>query len=93
MIASSQGIDSWARDVFARLVNCDPLGHVIARADLVDCDSMTELDESGSRCSYVPGAFVFNLQNVQPVTPIPIKGRLGIFESNIDSADLEFIQK
>lgn len=55
-------------------------GMVIAIADLVDCRMMMPGDVEAACCDWEPGRYVFQLENVRPVVPVPIKGALGIFK-------------
>ena len=62
-----------------------PFSAVIAIADLVDCiqatpefmESLTELDKRC--CGSAIGGYLWKLENIQAIAPIPAKGQLGLW--------------
>lgn len=61
-------------------------GYLLCKAELVDCVPMTEdfiqsLPEAERATGfYSVGRYAWVLRNVEPIEPIPAKGRLGIWE-------------
>ena len=66
----------------------EPAGCTVALADLVDCRPMSADDEAAACCEVYPGAFAWVLGNIRTVAPVPVKGALGIFRTEVDEADL-----
>ncbi len=58
-------------------------GHAVAKANLVEVRLMILADEERAACSWYPEAFAWVLENVQPIDPFPVKGRLGLFDVEI----------
>lgn len=48
--------------------------------ELVDCRKMVPEDEEAACCAWMPDTYSWVFENVRPVKPIPIRGRLGIYE-------------
>jgi hypothetical protein len=57
-----------------------PAGCALAIADLIDCRPMTKRDETAAQCEIYPNAFAWVLTNIRPISPFPVKGRLGLYE-------------
>jgi len=57
-----------------------PAGCALAVAELIDCRPMTKRDEAAAHCEIYPKAFAWVLTNIRPITPFPVKGRLGLYE-------------
>lgn len=61
-------------------------GYILCRADLVDCVEMTDefiaqVDEVEKAAGfYSVGRYAWILDNVEPVTPVKAKGRLGLWD-------------
>lgn len=61
-------------------------GHILCKARLVDCIEMTEdwintLPETERTCGfYSPGRYGWILEDIEPITPTPAKGKLGLWE-------------
>lgn len=55
-------------------------GCAVAIAEVIDCRPMTKRDEVAAQCEVYPNAFAWVLANVRPITPFPVKGRLGLYE-------------
>ncbi len=60
--------------------NIPPVGCAIAVAELVDCRPMTKADERAACCPTYPGAYAWVLSRIRRVTPVPVKGRLGLYD-------------
>lgn len=58
----------------------EPAGQALAIVELVDCRPLTRSDREASCHSHVRRAFAWVLENARPITPWPVKGRLGIYE-------------
>jgi ASCH domain len=73
-----------------------PKGYAVAICDLVDCVKMTPAfiasqSETQLRCGdWKPGRFAWKLENIQPIEPIPIRGKQGLWD--VDLPMLEQIQ-
>lgn len=57
-----------------------PYGCAIATAYLAGCRRMMREDEYPARCKLYRGAFAWDLVNIQRIKPFPVKGRLGLYE-------------
>lgn len=67
-------------------------GYILCTADLVNCIEMTddfiymtEMLDYPEYCVgfYSPGRYAWILDNVQPVEPFKVKGRLGLWECDV----------
>ncbi len=58
-----------------------PLGVLLAEVELTDCRPLTP-DDLHDACldEYSPGLFAWVLANPRHIDPIPVKGRLGLFD-------------
>ena len=69
-------------------------GHALAIVDLVD---VRPFNESERELAFVSdeedltGLYSWELDNIRPIKPIPIKGQQRIFNVDIDENDIEFI--
>ncbi len=54
-------------------------GQAACWVKVADCHPMIKADEEAACCAVYPTAFSWVLEDVTPVKPIPIKGRLGIY--------------
>jgi hypothetical protein len=52
---------------------------------------MIKAHEAAARCSAYPAARSWFLANIRRIKPIPMRGRLGIFDVPIELEDLEFV--
>lgn len=68
-----------------------PTGAAIALAEIFDSRPMEPDDEFGACCLTYPKAHVFCLRNVRSIEPIPMKGKLNFFKTDILPEDLKFI--
>ena len=59
-------------------------GNAIAIADLVDCRPMTKADEIQACCDVYPRARSWILHNVRAIKPFKVKGKLGLFEVDVE---------
>lgn len=57
-----------------------PAGCGLAIVRVVDCRPMTARDQSAARCAPYAGAFAWVLDDIRPLKPFPVKGRLGLYE-------------
>ena len=63
-----------------------PLGHIVGVADLVDCVEGRDPDghlDTWSDNPWFTGPWGLVLRNARPVKPIPLRGRLGIFDADV----------
>lgn len=71
-----------------------PYGAVVAVAELVNCVPSAELESILSERErefgyYGPGRFGWVLENVRPLTPIPVAGKQGLWQISRDLLNLE----
>lgn len=57
-----------------------PAGYWIATARIVDCRPMRIGDEPAAKCFIYPGAFAWVMEDIAKVTPVRVRGSLGLFE-------------
>lgn len=57
-----------------------PTGCAVCRARLVNCRPMTKADEKSACCELYAGAYAWDLDNISPVRPIKISGKLGLYD-------------
>jgi len=82
---------TWATDyrgeiliVSSKKPDIPPAGYALAIATLVDCRSMSVLDEPAAQCRKTLNAIAWVLENVRPIKkPFPVKGELGLFEVDL----------
>ncbi len=55
-------------------------GKAICIATLSGCRRMTHEDETLSLCRCYPAAYSWVLENIRPVEPFSVKGKLGLFD-------------
>lgn len=67
----------------SKIPNIAPAGCAVALATLVDCRPMTSGDETLSLCPVESGAFSWIFRDIRRTNPIPIKGRLGLYDQDI----------
>jgi hypothetical protein len=65
-----------------------PAGCAVAIVDLADCRPMAVSDETAACCKLYDGAFVWIFRNIRRVNPVPIQGKLGIFDVDVDVPSL-----
>ena len=61
-----------------------PAGYALAIADLVDCRMMRPEDERRACCEPYQDAWSWFLENIQPIVPKPVKGRLGLYDVEVE---------
>lgn len=93
-IHASKGIDNdyLKKDELDKYVNKDDFkcGYIIAKANLVDCIYMDDeflnkikKDKLEYLCGdYRLGRYAWVLEDIKPISPIPAKGHLGIWNYN-----------
>ena len=59
-------------------------GCAFAVAKLSNCLPMQEIDEKLACCEIYNNAYSWFLKDIQAIKPIPVKGKLGLFEINIE---------
>lgn len=69
--------------VSSKKPDISPAGHALAIVNLVDCRPMTHADEIKAKCACYFGSFSWVLEDIQKITPFPVKGRLGLYEVEI----------
>ncbi len=60
-------------------------GAGICVADLFDCRIMTGEDEPLACCDLYKGAFAWYLRNIRHISPFPVKGRLGLYDIEVEN--------
>lgn len=58
-------------------------GQAFAYAELVDCRPMTPEDEEKACCLIYPRAYSWVLENITAILPFPVKGQLGLFNTEL----------
>lgn len=59
-----------------------PTGVAVAVVHLADIRQMTPADVPAAGCGYQPDAYAWVLGNIRHCPPIPVKGRLRLFDSS-----------
>jgi hypothetical protein len=58
----------------------DPAGYALCIAELYDARQMRKEDEVGACCAVYDGAYSWLLRNIRQINPpLPVKGKLGIY--------------
>ena len=57
-----------------------PTGKSLCIVRLVDCRPMIKADEARACCELYDGAYAWDIDNIRPVAPINISGRLGLYD-------------
>ena len=57
-----------------------PIGVAVAVVEVVDCRPATSADAAAACCEIGAGEFVWVLRDPRPVEPVPVSGRLGLFD-------------
>ena len=68
-----------------------PAGYAVAVARLIDCRPMTRQDEFAARCAVYPRAYAWVLADARRINPVPVTGKLGIYEVAIPDTSLNSI--
>jgi len=55
-------------------------GKALCIVRVVDCRPMTKQDERAACCHLYAGAWAWVLEGVRLIDPVPVKGRLGLYE-------------
>lgn len=92
-------VRSWSTNYRGPLLICAaarkhddlPIGVAVAVVDLIDVRSFVhDVDEGAAMCQADPDDFAWVLGNVRRLaTPLPVKGKLGLFAVEIPSLDYE----
>lgn len=59
----------------------------VCTVNLVDVRPMVKEDEANARHPFIEGAFVWVFENPMRINPVPVTGKLGIFEANLSSIE------
>jgi len=70
--------------VSSRKPNIAPAGCAVALVDIVGCRPMTAEDELAACCELYPGALAWCLENIRPVKPVAVRGRLGQYRVEVE---------
>lgn len=73
--------------VSSKSPNIAPAGCALAVVRLVDCRPMTERDQLEACCSVYPGAIAWILEDIRPVEPFPVRGRIGLFDVELPQSE------
>ena len=60
-----------------------PCGQALCVARLFDCRPMRKGDWLAAHCPEYHGAYAWVLDGVKPISPFPVKGRLGIYDIDL----------
>ncbi len=66
-------------------------GKAVAVAELIDCRPMTEADQDAALCDIYPNAWAWLLDNIRPIAPFDVTGKLGI--SEVEITDMPVLAK
>lgn len=88
LICSSKRFDRNASADMFFTPACFLKGMTICVVDLVDCVPMTGEHVDRACCDVYDGAWAWILEDVRIVKNLPIKGSLGIFDSEFEPKDL-----
>ena len=67
--------------VSSKKPNIPPAGYAVAVVKVVGCRPMVEADEPAACCEVYPGAWAWELEDIQPINePFPVNGQLGFYE-------------
>lgn len=69
--------------VSSKAPNIAPTGCLVAIVTLADCRPMTREDELRARCPLYDGAFAWVFRDIRKTKPIPITGKLGLFDIDL----------
>src|SRR5262245_30199672 len=69
-----------------------PAGCAVAIVQLTDCRPMTRADECAACCPTYQGAYSWVFEGVSAITPVPVRGKIGIFEVDIPNERLTITQ-
>lgn len=99
-IHAGKGVDKKAMQKFAHLHLQYPCGAIIAKANLVDCIPIHQEEREmlrqkdplvyGSIITHTEWeGFGFQLENIQKIKPIPINGKLSLWDYEIEDEKLQ----
>ena len=77
--------------VSSRQPRIEPAGCALAVSRLIDCRPMTRKDERAACCRVYPGAQTWVLEEIRRITPVPIKGSLGVFDCPLKPDDIVYL--
>lgn len=75
-----------------KMPDISPAGAALAVANLIDCRSMSVLDEPKALCSKYDGAFAWVLDGIRPIKTFPVRGELGLFDVSLEEREIEFLK-
>jgi len=67
-----------------------PRGAAIGVVDLVEIHPMTQADVNEALCPLYPRAYAWTLENPRSITPIPMKGKLNVYDPPDEVVDQVF---
>lgn len=82
-----------ARDILMVSFDALPLGQALAVVNLTDCRPMTQEDESSAWVPFKDGLWAWVLEDVQPLKPFAVKGRLGLWNYQGECCDCRDVFK
>jgi hypothetical protein len=74
--------------VSSKYPRISPAGCALAVVDLVECRPMILADEKFAHCEVYEHAIVWIFGNIRPISPVPVRGKLGLFEPDINMATM-----
>jgi len=60
-----------------------PKGVALCIATITGCERMIPRDEARACCEWYEGAYSWFLSDIRPVEPVPVRGKLGIFDVEV----------
>lgn len=89
LIVTSKVLDETAMRMFSGLnIPALPLGYAVAIANLIDCRPMQLEDDWAAQCPYHRQLYAWVLENIEPIAPFPVRGRLRLFDVDVESSQI-----
>jgi len=86
---------SWPASYFGDLLICasaspktDNSGKALCIVKLAGCRPMQKADEKASLCNFEESSYSWILENVRPIEPFPVKGKLKFFDVDVPKREL-----
>ena len=82
-------IRSWATNIRGDVLLCAsaapkllglPTGQALCIANIANCRPFLPEDSEKACCDYAPNLYAWELSNVRPINPFPVKGKLNFYQ-------------
>lgn len=87
---ASRSPDPRGPSIFGLPNRCEIRGCIFAVTELVDCRPMIANDVQAAMCAYHPDLWAWIFEDIRSIKPIPIRGRLRIFNVHYVDSMVEF---